>query len=107
MKNIKVINFNRSDSSTSSYSIAWDGASTPDVSKIPEGVVVSYNSEDYTGTLPASVDTLDKIYLIGTEGSDAYSRYVTNATGDGFSWINIGSTEMNLDGYVKYVVVAG
>lgn len=107
MKNIKVINFNRSDSSTSSYSIAWDGTSTPDVSKIPEGVVVSYDSQDYTGTLPASVNTLDKIYLVGAEGSSDYSRYVTNATGDGFSWLNIGSTSMSLDGYVQYETIVG
>lgn len=107
MQNIKVISFNRDDKNSSSYNVAWDGDSTPDVTKIPAGVVVSYNSQDYTGTLTASEDTLDNIYLVGAEGSNEYTRYVTNATDQGFSWLNIGSTEMNLAGYVQYEAIAG
>ena len=35
------------------FTIAWDGTSTPDITKIPAGVVVTYNQTEYTGTLAA------------------------------------------------------
>lgn len=80
-----------------SYVEAWDGASTPVVANIPAGVTVTYNTTTYTGTLDASASTIGKIYLV-KNGSD-YDRYITSQSGNTYSWVPNGSTEMDLLGY--------
>ena len=35
-----------------SYVVTWDGTETPVVSEIPDGVVVTFDETQYTGTLP-------------------------------------------------------
>ena len=62
----------------SSYVVAWDGASEPDVSKIPAGVVVTYDGTSYTGTLAASKEAAGKIYLVSDGTGDEYYRYVVS-----------------------------
>lgn len=84
---------------TPSYVTAWDGASTPVVANIPAGVVVTYNSTDYTGALAASASTLNKTYLVATGTANNYYRYVTELSGSSYSWHSIGTTEINLSDY--------
>ena len=84
---------------TPSYVTAWDGVSTPVVANIPSGVVVTYNSTDYTGTLAASASTLNKTYLVATGTANNYYRYVTELSGSSYSWRSIGTTEINLSDY--------
>lgn len=76
------------------YVLAWDGASTPVVSKIPAGVVVTYNNTNYTGTLAASATTAPYLYLVAsTTQAGEYDRYiVTNNGNNTFSWTPVGST---------------
>lgn len=80
-----------------SYIEAWDGASTPVVANIPAGVTVTYNSTSYTGTLAASASTDGKVYLV-KNGND-YDRYITSLSGSTYSWVPVGSTQMDLSGY--------
>lgn len=77
----------------SSYRVAWDGSTQPVVANIPAGVVVTYNDTDYTGTLPASTDTINSIYLVGQD------MYVASKDGDIYSWIFAGTTELDLSDY--------
>lgn len=76
------------------YVLAWDGASTPVVSKIPAGVVVTYNNTNYTGILAASATTAPYLYLVAsTTQAGEYDRYiVTNNGNNTFSWTPVGST---------------
>ena len=80
-----------------SYVEAWDGASTPVVENIPEGVVVTYNTTTYTGALQASANTIGKTYLV--KNGNNYDRYITSQSGSTYSWVPNGSTEMDLSGY--------
>ena len=79
-----------------SYVVAWDGASTPVVSQIPAGVVVTYGGTPYTGTLPASENTLGKIYLVNNGGGN--DMYATSGEG-AYSWFFVGTTNIDLTGY--------
>lgn len=82
-----------------SYVEAWDGASTPVVADIPAGVVVTYNTTDYTGTLAASASTVGKIYLVSTGTAGNYDRYITEVSGSTYSWTQIGTTAIDLSDY--------
>jgi len=46
------------------FTIAWNGTSTPVVEDIPAGVTVKYNSTNYTGTKVADGTTLGSFYLV-------------------------------------------
>ena len=81
-----------------SYVVSWDGTAEPDVADIPDGVVVTYNGNPYTGTLQASASTINKIYLVSN--GVGYDEYVTTDN-SGYSWVNIGTTNLNLAGYAK------
>ncbi len=80
-----------------SYIVSWDGTAEPDVTKIPAGVEVTYGGTPYTGTLQASASTLGYIYLVSNGAG--YDMYVTigNPT---YSWLGIGTTTLDLSGYV-------
>jgi len=72
---------------------AWDGTGTPDITKIPAGVVVTYDGTDYTGTLAASADTAGRFYLVpSTTVTGEYDRYLTDATGNTITWKPAGTT---------------
>ena len=72
---------------------AWDGTGTPDVAKIPAGVVVTYDGTTYTGTLAASADTAGRFYLVpSTTVTGEYDRYLTDATGSTITWKPAGTT---------------
>ena len=77
---------------------AWDGDSTPVVADIPAGVVVTYSSASYTGTLAASASTVDKIYLV-SDGNGNYDRYTTVEANGAYSWKKVGSTAIPLSNY--------
>lgn len=86
-----------------SFVIAWDGTSTPDVTKIPAGVVVTYNSTDYTGTFATTSAQAGAFYLVKSTSSqatlDTYEEYVvikpTETTSSWF-WEMIGITKVDL-----------
>lgn len=53
-------------------------------------------------TLPtASADTMGKIYLVGPDASDNYARYITQQDGSTYSWIPLGSTNIDLSEYAR------
>lgn len=86
-----------------SFVIAWDGTSTPDVTKIPAGVVVTYNSTDYTGTFATTSAQAGAFYLVKSTSSQAtlntYEEYVvikpTETTSSWF-WEMIGIIKVDL-----------
>ena len=77
------------------WTLAWDGQSTPDVTKIPAGVTVTYSGTTYTGTLAASSLTANSQYLVyaGTSGATTtYNVYITTQSGTSYSWTSLGGT---------------
>lgn len=81
-----------------SFKEAWDGSSTPVVAEIPAGVVVTYNSQSYTGTLAASAATAPFIYMVA-DGNGNYDRYVSELSGSSYVWKYYGNTEIDLSDY--------
>ena len=47
----------------------------------------------------ASANTMGKIYMIGPDANDEYERYFTQEVGGVYSWVPLGSTEIDLSGY--------
>ena len=47
----------------------------------------------------ASASTMGHIYLIGPDENDNYDRYFTQEDGSSYSWIPLGSTEIDLSNY--------
>lgn len=77
------------------FSVAWDGNSTPVVANIPAGVVVTYSATDYTGTKTASSADTGTFYLVKTgTGTNKYDEYVV-ANG---AWEKLGTQEVDLSG---------
>lgn len=51
-------------------------------------------------TLPtASASTMGHIYLIGPDANDNYDRYFTQESGGTYSWVSLGSTQIDLSTY--------
>lgn len=48
----------------------------------------------------ASADTMNKIYLVPISGSDARAQWMTVKNGNNYSWVEIGTTEVDLSGVV-------
>ena len=96
-----------------SFIIAWDGTSTPDVTKIPEGVVVKYNGTTYTGTLDPDDATVQAgaFYLVKSSTApsgqtlDIYDEYVPVGTTGSKSWEKIGDTQIDLSDVVTGVTL--
>jgi len=86
---------------TPKYSIAWDGVSTPNVASIPNVCVVTYGGETYTGTLAASSSNVNTIFLVGDDGGSSYLRYLCSSTSNGYGWMPLGSTTIDMDDYVR------
>lgn len=92
-----------------SFIIAWDGTTAPTVAQIPEGVVVTYNGTNYTGTLDADNATAGAFYLVksattpSAETLDVYDEYVPVGTTGSKSWEKIGDTQLNLTDVVTGV----
>ena len=83
-----------------SYTVAWDGTSTPTVANIPAGVVVTYNGTSYTGTLAANSATPGAFYLVKSatqvDGKDVYDEYVPVGAAGSKTWEKIGDTQISL-----------
>lgn len=87
------------------FVVAWDGSSTPDVTKIPAGATVTYSGQTYTGTMAASLTTKPNIYLVHSDttatGRDIYEEYVTVNFGTtetpSWGWEVLGNTDISLD----------
>lgn len=88
------------------FVIAWDGKSTPNVTKIPDTVTVRYNGTAYTGTLdPAAAHTSTPMgfWLVSnkSEGNDSFSEYVpvedTDQTPSVWYWEKVGDVGLSLD----------
>lgn len=94
-----------------SFIIAWDGTSTPDATKIPAGVKVTYNSTEYTGTLAVASAQAGAFYLIKSSTQagvkDSYDEYVVVKpdTSDSTTWCweKIGDTQIDLTDVVTDV----
>jgi hypothetical protein len=105
-----------------SFIIAWDGTNVPDVSTIPEGVVVTYNGRSYTGTLTAEATqeiivegqtvtvpgaTPGAFYLVRSSTSagvsDHYDEYVPVGATGSKTWEKIGDTQIDLSDVVTDV----
>lgn len=91
-----------------SFVIAWDGTSTPVIAQIPAGVVVTYNSTDYTGTLSADSATPGAFYLVksATQAGgtlDKYDEYVPVGDTGSKTWEKIGDTQIDLTNVVTGV----
>lgn len=86
------------------YIVAWDGLAAPDITAIPAGVTVTYSGNPYTGTLAASEDTLNKIYMVWN--GVAYDMYGTSQDG-GYSWVPMGTTTVDLSQYATKAELAG
>ena len=53
-----------------------------------------------TTTLPtASAETIGHVYLIGPDSSNNYQRYYTQQNGSSYSWVDLGSTQLDLSTY--------
>ena len=80
--------------------IAWNGSSTPDVTKIPAGVVVTYNETDYVGTLAAADGDVTGFYFVYSStqkgNGDVYDEYTIITSGSTKSWEKIGDTNLTL-----------
>lgn len=66
-----------------------------------DSLLAAISSEQYVDvtTLPtASADTLGKIYLVGPTNG-VYDRYYTSYDGTTYSWVGVGTTEINLANY--------
>ena len=92
-----------------SFIIAWDGTSIPTIANIPDGVVVTYNDTDYTGTLDADDAEAGAFYLVkssttpSAETLDVYDEYVPVGTTGSKDWEKIGDTQLNLTDVVTAV----
>ena len=71
-----------------------DAASVADLDNI--------QSQEYVPvtTLPtASASTLGKIYLVGPDANNEYARKITSYDGTSYSWVDCGTTDLDLSGY--------
>ena len=64
-----------------------------------DALLSAVNSQQYvdvTALPTASADTLGKIYLVGPDANNQYTRYYTSYDGSAYSWVAAGTTEINL-----------
>ena len=91
-----------------SFVTAWDGTSAPVVADIPEGVVVTYQGTEYTGTLGADDAQAGAFYLVKSTtqaggSEDVYDEYVPTGTTGSKTWEKIGDTQIDLTDVVTGV----
>lgn len=93
------------------YVIAWDGESTPDITKIPKNVKVVYNNISYTGILEAAQATPGSFYLVwqSSDIEDHYAEYAVVKDPDtdaGIFWEKLGDVKADLTGLVTGVTLS-
>ena len=97
------------------FIVAWNGSSTPAAANIPEGIVVTYNNTNTTGTLKAANAVSGAFYLVKSkttptsETLDIYDEYVVikPSTDDATTWFweKVGDTQLNLTDVVTDVTL--
>ena len=67
------------------------------------------NNQRYQGTLTAQATTMNRIYTCRTTNGGDYHQIITvkSASGDTYSWIDLGSKAIDLSGYIKSITVNG
>ena len=98
-----------------SFIIAWNGSTAPVAANIPQGVVVTYNNTNTTGTLSVTAATTGSFYLVksstlpSNDSLDIYDEYVVikpdvndNTT---WFWEKIGDTKINLSNVITSVTL--
>lgn len=73
-----------------------------------EAAVAAINVGDYVTatTLPtASASTMGHIYLIGPDANNNYDRYFTQESSGTYSWVSLGSTQIDLSTYATQAEV--
>ncbi len=102
-----------------SFNIVWTAVdyasstapSSDKLATIPKDVVVYYNngSNNATGTMNASDDTVGKFYLVYSKTQsgtlDVFDEYVTVGTTGSYSWEKIGDTQIDLSNVVTDVTL--
>lgn len=96
-----------------SFNIGWNGSSTPDVAQIPAGVKVTYNNQEYTGTLAPADAQAGAFHLVRSSTSagvkDSYDEYVVvKPSSDSSTWVweKIGDTQVDLSDVVTGVALS-
>lgn len=82
--------------------VGWKAGTTPDVTKIPAGVQVTYQGTTYTGTKAAGEATKGQIVLVALpDGTtpNLYTEYITYKDGSTYGWEAIGTTQIDLTDY--------
>ena len=91
--------------SAQSLTDAQKGQARTNIGALSSADVASLTAEEYVevASLPtASASTIGKIYLVGPDGNGDYERYITSDNGDStYSWVQIGSTSIDLSDYAK------
>ena len=94
-----------------SFSVAWDGTGVPNISAIPEGVVVTYNGVNYTGILGANEESVQPgaFYLIRSTTAagvrDVFDEYVAIGTAGSRTWEKIGDTQIDFSNMITSVTL--
>lgn len=79
------------------FNVVYDGTSTPEVANIPEGVVVTYNGTDYTGTKTAASADAGTFYLVASGTSpNAYDEYIVAGPSNARFWERLGGKDIDL-----------
>lgn len=67
------------------------------------------NNQRYQGNLTASADTMNRIYVCRTTNGGDYHQIITvkSASGNTYSWLDLGTKEIDLTGYIKSITVNG
>ena len=93
------------------YIIAWDGTTTPDITKIPDGLVISYSGTSYTGTFDANNAKPGAFYLVkssslpSSQVLDIYQEYIPIGETNSKTWEKLGDTKLNLTDTVTDVTL--
>lgn len=93
------------------YIIAWDGTAAPDVTKIPDGLIISYSGTSYTGTLDANDARAGAFYLVkssslpSSQVLDIYQEYISIGETNSKTWEKLGDTKLNLTDTVTDVTL--
>ena len=61
--------------------------------------IADFDFVTVTSLPTASASTMGHIYLVGPDANDNYDRYYTQQSGSTYSWVALGSTEIDLSGY--------
>lgn len=88
-----------------SLTSSQQGQARTNIGALSSADVASLTAEEYVvvASLPtASASTIGKIYLVGPDGNGEYDRYITSESGGTYSWVQIGSTSVDLSDYVLH-----